>query len=75
MRHAVHRRVPGKQSLTAASLGLGSLWVCDVYFTYDELTAWLGADGELAAAFVLGYADEQPAARLRHSLDTITEWR
>lgn len=62
-------------SLAAASLGLGSLWVCDIYFAYDELTAWLHTENELAAAFVLGYADEAPPARPRHSLESVTEWR
>ena len=62
-------------SLEAEELGLGSLWICDTCFAYDELNRWLGADGELIAALALGYADEQPAARPRKGLEEVTEWR
>ena len=31
-------------TLTATELGLGSLWICDTYFAYDELNHWLNAD-------------------------------
>jgi nitroreductase len=51
--------------LAAQDLGLGSLWVCDVFCAYEELCAWLGAEGELIAAVVLGYPDEHPAVRAR----------
>lgn len=62
-------------SLEAEELGLGSLWICDTCFAYEELNRWLGADGELIAALALGYADEQPAARPRKGLEEVTEWR
>ncbi|MCH5285827.1 MAG: nitroreductase family protein [Christensenellaceae bacterium] len=62
-------------SLAAASLGLGSLWICDVYFAYDELTAWLASEHELAAVMTLGYAAEQPLPRPRLPLDALIEWR
>jgi F420 biosynthesis protein FbiB-like protein len=51
--------------LAARDLGLGSLWICDVFSAYEELQAWLGEKGELIAAVSLGYADESPAARPR----------
>ena len=60
-------------SLTAVEKGLGSLWICDTYFAQQELCTWLG--GELAAAFALGYADEEPAARPRKSWSETVEWR
>lgn len=62
-------------SLAAASLGLGSLWIGDIYFAYDELTAWLASDHELAAAMALGYAAEQPLPRPRLPLESLIEWR
>jgi len=31
--------------LAAVDLGLGSLWICDVFFGYEELCAWLGEKG------------------------------
>ena len=36
-------------TLAAAELGLGSLWICDVFFAYQELTEWLNAKGGLLA--------------------------
>lgn len=52
-------------SLAAVESGLGSLWICDIYFAYRELCAWLNCGGELAAAFALGYAGEAPMPRVR----------
>jgi nitroreductase len=51
--------------LAAQDQGLGSLWICDVFYAYEELCSWLGEDGELIAAVALGYADEHPSARAR----------
>ncbi len=62
-------------TLTATELGLGSLWICDTYFAYDELNRWLDAGGELAAAMAVGYADEAPRPRPRKPLEEITQWR
>lgn len=62
-------------ALAATEYGLGSLWICDTYFAYDELNRWLGTDGELLAAMAIGYADEAPAARPREKLEDIIEWR
>ncbi len=57
-------------SLTAVSLGLGSLWVCNTFFAQRELNEWLNEDGELFAALAVGYAEESPLPRPRKS-DTI----
>lgn len=62
-------------SLTATEMGLGSLWICDIFFAYDELKAWLNTDGELIAAMTIGYTDENPAPRPRKDLKSIVEWR
>lgn len=62
-------------SLAAVENGLGSLWICDIYFAYRELCAWLNCGGELAAAFALGYAGEAPMPRPRKNFDNIVEWR
>lgn len=62
-------------TLTATELGLGSLWICDTYFAYNELCDWLAVDGELFAAMTVGYADENPSARPRKSMDDVVEWR
>lgn len=62
-------------ALAAADLGLGSLWICDTYFAYNELMACLDTRGELVAALALGYADEAPGQRPRKALADAVEWR
>jgi nitroreductase len=57
--------------LAAQDLGLGSLWICDVFYAYEDLMNWLGEKGELIAAVSFGYADESPAARSRKPMDEI----
>lgn len=61
--------------LAATHKGLGSLWVCDIYFAYQELSQWLNVEGELLAAVALGYPDELPPKRPRKMIDTMVEWR
>ncbi len=62
-------------TLAATELGLGSLWICDTYFAFDELNRWLKTDGQMIAAMTVGYGDETPAARPRNRLEDIVEWR
>ena len=51
--------------LAAQDLGLGSLWICDVFYAYEELCTWLDEKGEMIAAVSLGYSNENPVARPR----------
>ena len=60
--------------LAAQELGIGTLWICDVFYAYDELCAWLGQTHEMIAAVSLGYPDEHPDARRRKSVDEVTVW-
>ncbi|MGL6216670.1 MAG: nitroreductase family protein [Lacrimispora sphenoides] len=62
-------------TLTATELGLGSLWICDIYFAYEELNRWLGTEGTLVAAMSFGHPDECPRPRPRKSMEDIVEWR
>lgn len=62
-------------SLTATNLGLGSLWICDIFFAYGELSKWLNSEGEMVGAMALGYADDQPKSRPRKHLCAVSEWR
>jgi nitroreductase len=62
-------------SLAAVDLGLGSLWICDIFFAYRELTAWLDTKDQLVSAIALGYPGEQPMLRPRKSVQDVTEWR
>lgn len=57
--------------LAAQELGIGSLWIADVWYAYSELNAWLGTDDQLVAAVSFGYADESPSARPRKAWDEI----
>jgi predicted transcriptional regulator YdeE/nitroreductase len=61
-------------TLAALDLGLGSLWICDVLYAYDELCQWLGEEGQMVAALSLGYADESPPARPRKPASEVTRW-
>lgn len=60
--------------LAAVELGLGSLWICDIFVAYDELCAWLGEKHQLVAALSLGYPDESPAPRPRRAVDEVAVW-
>jgi F420 biosynthesis protein FbiB-like protein len=60
--------------LAARAMGLGTLWMCDVWSAYQQLEEWLGESGELVAAVALGYPDEQPAARPRRPLSEVVRW-
>lgn len=61
--------------LAATDKGIGSLWICDIYFAYSELSAWLGEEGQLVAAVALGYPEESPVPRPRKPLEDILRWR
>jgi nitroreductase len=60
--------------LAALELGIGSLWICDVFAAYDELCSWLGEDCQMVAAVSFGYADESPGARPRMEVAVVTRW-
>lgn len=61
--------------LEAQGLGLGTLWICDVFIAFDEIRDYVGrADQFLIAAVAVGYADESPAPRARKPVDEVTEW-
>lgn len=61
--------------LTATEKGIGSLWICDIYFAYAELCQWLNDDGQLLAAIAFGYPNESPKERPRRKLEDVVEWR
>ena len=60
--------------LAAQDLGLGSLWICDVFYAYEELSRWLGESDQMIAAVSLGYADESPDARPRKPVSEVARW-
>ena len=60
--------------LAAQDMGIGSLWICDVFYAYEELCAWLGQTHQMIAAVSFGYPDEQPDARPRKAVGEVTQW-
>lgn len=61
--------------LKATDLGLGTLWIANTCFAYNDLMNFIGEKGQLAGAVALGYADEQPPLRPRKELSEILEYR
>jgi nitroreductase len=60
--------------LAALDLGLGTLWICDVFYAYDRLCQWLGRQDQMIAAIAIGYPDEAPDPRPRRSVEEVTTW-
>jgi nitroreductase len=60
--------------LAAQDLGLGSLWICDVFYAEEELLPWLGEDCQLVAAVSFGTTDESPDARSRKPFEEVVRW-
>lgn len=61
--------------LKAEELGLGTLWIANTCFAYNDLIAFLQEKGQLIGAIALGYAAETPHARPRKKLEEILEFR
>ncbi len=60
--------------LAAQEMDLGSLWICDVYYAYEDLCHWLGRDDQMIAAVSIGYPDEAPGPRPRRPWEEVTTW-
>jgi nitroreductase len=60
--------------LAARELGIGSLWICDVFYAYAGLRAWLGETHELIAAVSFGYPNESPGPHPRKPVSEVTRW-
>jgi nitroreductase len=60
--------------LAATEMGVGSLWICDVFFAYQQVNEWAGVKGNLIAALSLGYADESPGSRPRKAFEDVVTW-
>lgn len=61
--------------LAALELGVGSLWICDVFYAYGELQEWLAEPGQMIAAVAFGYPAENPDARPRLPLEKVARWK
>lgn len=61
--------------LKATELGLGTLWIANTCFAYDELVDYIGTENQLIGAVSLGYADEAPVARPRKKIQDVVEYK
>ncbi|MCR1953352.1 nitroreductase family protein [Clostridioides mangenotii] len=61
-------------SIAATDLGIGSLWICDIYFAYNELVKYLNIDGQLVACMAFGFSEESPKLRPRKDLEKVVTW-
>lgn len=60
--------------LKAYSLGLGSLWICDIYRATKALTKHLSKPWNLVAAVTLGWPAETPQQKPRKPVEEISEF-
>ncbi len=60
--------------LKAEELNVGTLWIGNTCFAYQELTTHIGLDVELVGAIALGYKAEEPSARPRKQLEDIVTY-
>jgi nitroreductase len=60
--------------LKAYSLGLGSLWIGDIFYCTKALQQHLEKPWKLTAAIALGWPAETPEPRPRKTVDEVTEF-
>ena len=60
--------------LKAYSFGLGTLWIGDIFYTYNELVKYFSNPWKMVAAIALGWPAEKPAPRPRLSIDEVAEF-
>ena len=61
--------------LAAADMGLGSLWIGDIFIDQEGINSYLdNENNELVAAISLGYPDEKPRKMDRKSLNKVVKW-
>lgn len=61
--------------LKATDMGLGTLWIANTCYAYEELTTYLNTTMQLVGVIALGYANENPAQRPRKPIEEIVEYR
>lgn len=58
--------------LSAEEMGLGTLWVCDIFYAYPALARFLQEDAPIVSAVCLGYPNESPTPRPRRPVNEIS---
>ncbi len=60
--------------LKAEELNVGTLWIGNTCFAYQELTTYIDLGAELVGAIALGYKGEKPPMRPRKRLEDIVQF-
>ncbi|MHA1636695.1 MAG: nitroreductase family protein [Candidatus Thorarchaeota archaeon] len=60
--------------LKAHSLGLGTCWIGDIFYTYESIVAYFKKPWKLLAAITLGWTDASPGSKSRLSVDEVAEF-
>ncbi len=60
--------------LKAYSLGLGSLWICDILYIDAAVNEYLKTDMQLIAAIAFGYTDSNPRDIRKLTVEDVTVW-
>jgi nitroreductase len=60
--------------LKAYALGLGTVWIGDIYYTLEALKRHLGKPWKLMAAVAIGWPAHIPEPRPRKSVDEVAEF-
>ena len=61
--------------LTVTGYGLGTLWIANTCFAYNELIEFIGTDNQLTGIVAVGAANEAPPKRPRKALRDVVEYR
>jgi nitroreductase len=60
--------------LKAHGIGLGSLWIADIYYAVDALAKHLDKKWKLIAAVAVGWPAETPKPRSKLTIDDVAEF-
>ena len=60
--------------LKAYALGLGTCWIGDIFYTYDEIMNYFKKPWKLLAGITLGWSDAKPGAKTILSVDEVAEF-
>lgn len=61
--------------LKATELGLGTLWIANTCFAYEDMMRFIASPGQLIGAVAVGYANESPNPRPRKDMKEVLEYR
>ena len=60
--------------LKAHSLGLGTCWIGDIFYTYEAIVAYFKKPWKLIATTTVGWPDARPGPKSRLAVDEVTEF-